>query len=171
MGTVTDPRSSRWGVAPVASGEIATIEPGELPVGWVVTPSGRLSGVTQPGDVSVHYPFPTMDLVTLDDALAHGSRVSKARFAAYIGDLGEDTAARAREILAQVPSPNDAVLLAVSPNQHVIEVVYGAGVKGRGAESAAPLGVAAAASSLKEGNLIDGLVSGVRVMSAGISPR
>jgi hypothetical protein len=157
-------------VAQVASGELATIEPGELPVGWVVTSSGRLSGVTQPGDVSVDYPFPVMELVVLDDALTYGSRASNARFAVYIGVLGDDTAARARQLLAQVPTPNDAVLLAVSPNQRVIEVAYGAGVKGRGAESAAPLGVAAAATSFKEGNLIDGLVSAVRVMSAGISP-
>ena len=149
---------------------VATVEPAELPVGWVLTSSGRLSGVTQPGDVSVHYPFPAMDLVTLDDALTYGTRASKARFAVYIGWLGDDTAARAREILAHVPTPNDAVLIAVSPTQHAIEVVYGAGVKGRGAESAAPLGVAAAASAFKEGNLIDGLVSAVRVMSAGISP-
>ncbi|HZA09606.1 DUF5130 domain-containing protein [Mycobacterium sp.] len=154
----------------MASGEVATVEPAELPVGWVVTSSGRLSGVTQPGEVSVHYPFPTMDLVTLDDALTYGTRASKARFAVYIGWLGEDTAARAREILRDVPTPNDAVLLAVSPTQHAIEVVYGGGVKGRGAESAAPLGVAAAAAAFKEGNLIDGLVSAVRVMSAAISP-
>lgn len=154
----------------MASGELATVGPADLPVGWVVTSSGRISGVTQPGDVSVHYPFPTMDLVTLDDALTYGSRASKARIAVYIGDLGEDTAAGAREILARVPTPNDAVLLAVSPNQHAIEVVYGAGAKGRGADSVAPLGVAAAASAFKEGRLIDGLISGVRVLSAGISP-
>jgi hypothetical protein len=62
------------------------------------------------------------------------------------------------------------VLLAVSPNQKAIEVVYGAGVKGRGIESAAPLGVAAAASAFAEGNLIDGLISAVRVLSAAVSP-
>jgi hypothetical protein len=154
----------------VASGELAALREPDLPVGFVITSSGRLSGVTQPGALSVDYPFPTMGLVTLDDALTYGSRAAKARFAVYIGDLGEDTAARAREILAQVPNPNDAVLLAVSPNQRAIEVVYGSGVKGRGAESAAPLGVAAAASAFKEGNLIDGLISAVRVLSAGISP-
>jgi hypothetical protein len=146
----------------VASGEVATVEPTRLPVGWVVTASGRISGVTQPGDVSVDYPFPTMDLVRLDDTLTYGSRASQARFAVYIGDLGNDTAARARELLADIPTPNDAVLLAVSPNQHAIEVVYGAGVKGRGAESAAPLGVAAAASAFKDGNLMDGLISALR---------
>jgi hypothetical protein len=154
----------------VASGELATIEEPDLPVGFVITSSGRISGVTQPGDLSVHYPFPTNDLVTLDDALTYGSRASKARMAVYIGDLGENSAMRARQILAQVPTPNDAVLLAVSPNEHVVEVVYGEGVKGRGAESAAPLGVAAAASSFKDGNLMDGLISAVRVLTAGISP-
>ena len=154
----------------MASGELATITPAELPKGSVITTSGRISGVTEPGDVAVHYPFPIDELVTLDDALTYGSRAAGARFAVYIGDLGSDTAARAREILAKVPTPNNAVLVAVSPDQHAIEVVYGSQVRGRGAESAAPLGVAAAASAFQEGKLIDGLVSAVRVTSAGISP-
>lgn len=154
----------------MASGEVATVEPDELPHGWVVTSSGRVSGVTEPGEVSVDYPFSTKDLVSLDDALTYGSRASDARFAVYIGDLGSDTAARAREILARVPTPDHAVLVAVSPDQRAIEVVYGSRVRGRGAESAAPLGVAAAAAAFKDGNLIDGLVSAVRVLSSGISP-
>jgi len=154
----------------VASGEIATVAPPQLPSGSVVTTSGRISGVTEPGDISVHYPFPIKDLVILDDALTYGSRAAGARFAVYVGDLSSDTAARAREILAKVPTPDNAVLVAVSPGQHVIEVVYGSKVRGRGAESAGPLGVAAAAAAFQDGNLIDGLVSAVRVLSAGISP-
>ncbi|MET0756439.1 MAG: DUF5130 domain-containing protein [Mycobacterium sp.] len=154
----------------MASGEVATIERADLPLGFVVTSSGRISGVTQPGDLSVHYPFPTKDLVVLDDALKYGSRAAKARFAVYVGGLGDDTAATAREILAEVPTPDNAVLLAVSPDQRAIEVVYGSDVKGRGIESAAPLGVSAAASAFQVGNLMDGLVSAVRVLSAGVSP-
>ena len=121
--------------------------------------------------LSVQYPFPIKDLVILDNALKYGSRRAKARFAVYVGDLGADTAATACEILGKVPTPNNAVLLAVSPDQHAIEVVYGADLKGRGIEAAAPLGVSAAAASFKEGNLIDGLISGIRVLSAGVSPR
>ncbi|ORW27382.1 hypothetical protein AWB91_03520 [Mycobacterium paraense] len=154
----------------MARGEVATIEPSELPKGSVITTSGRISGVTEPGELSVHYPFPTKDLVAIDDALKYGSRASRARFAIYLGDLGSDTAARAREILAKVPTPDNAVLLAVSPDQSVIEVVYGSAVRGRGAESAAPLGVAAASSAFEQGHLVDGLVSAIRVLSAGISP-
>jgi hypothetical protein len=156
-------------VAQVASGEIATIGEENLPVGTVRTASGRLSAVTEPGELSVHYPFTTKQLVILDDALKYGSRGAKARFAVYLGDLGDDTAATAREILASVPTPDNAVLLAVSPNQRAIEVVYGSEVKGRGIEEAAPLGVSAAAASFKEGNLMDGLISAVRVLSAGVS--
>jgi hypothetical protein len=155
----------------VASGEVAkVVDPANLPYGFSVTNSGRVSGVTEPGELSVHYPFSVKDLVVLDDALKYGSRGSKARFAVYVGDLGEDSAATARDILAKVPTPDNAVLLAVSPNQKAIEVVYGAEVKGRGIEEAAPLGVSAAAASFKEGNLIDGLISAVRVLSAGVSP-
>jgi Domain of unknown function (DUF5130) len=157
----------------VASGDVATVGsslPAELPRGFVVTSSGRISGVTEPGEVSVSYPFPVNELVILDDALKYGSRAAKARFAVYLGDLGADTAATAREILAKVATPDNAVLLAVSPNQRAIEVVYGAEVKGRGIEEAAPLGVSAAAASFKDGNLIDGLISAVRVLSAGVSP-
>jgi Domain of unknown function (DUF5130) len=157
--------------AQVASGEIATIEAANLPAGRVVTSSGRVSGVTEPGELSVNYPFPIKELVVLDDALKYGSRAAKARFAVYIGDLGENTAVRAREILAEVPTPENAVLLAVSPNQRVIEVVYGSAVKGRGIEESAPLGVSAAAASFKDGNLMDGLISAVRVLSAGVYPR
>jgi hypothetical protein len=154
----------------VASGEVATVAPAQLAKGSAVTTSGRISGVTEPGDLSVHYPFPIKDLVVLDDALTYGTRVAGARFAVYIGDLGSDTAARAREILAQVPTPDNAVLVAVSPDQHAIEVAYGSQVRGRGAESAGPLGVATAAAAFRDGDLIDGLVSAVRVLSAGISP-
>ena len=156
----------------MASGEVVkTTGTAVLPYGYAITTSGRVSGVTEPGELSVHYPFPVRDLVILDDALKYGSRAAKARFAVYLGDLGDDTAATARELLATVPTPANAVLLAVSPNQKAIEVVYGNEVNGRGIEEAAPLGVSAAAASFKEGNLMDGLISAVRVLSAGVSPR
>lgn len=162
--------SSAWGVEPVATGDVVTIDPADLPYGSVITNSGRVSGVTEPGEVSLHYPFPVKELVALDDALTYASRATGARFATYIGDLGSDTAARAREILAKVPTPNDAVLIAVSPDQKAIEVAYGAGVANRIAPAAAPQGVAAAAAAFREGKLIDGLVSAVQIISVGVTP-
>ncbi len=46
----------------------------DLPYGYALTYSGRISGVTEPGELSVHYPFPTRDIVVLDGALKYGSR-------------------------------------------------------------------------------------------------
>ena len=170
MATVhTALKGSAWGAAPVATGDaIARRDPAGLPVGWAVTSGGRLSIASD--ERPDRYPFSTMDLVRVDDALTYGSRRSGSRFAVYIGDLGEDTAARARELLAAVPTPNNAVLLAVSPDQQAIEVVYGADLRGRGVESAAPLGVSTAASEFREGDLIGGLVSAIRVMSDAVRP-
>lgn len=155
----------------MATGEypVARVDPDYLPAGWAVTSSGRLSVAADPTELPGQYPFPTMELMALDTALTHATRQAKARFAVYVGDLGADTAASARSVLADVPTPNNAVLLAVSPDQRAIEVVYGADLRGRGVETAAPLGVSAAASAFREGNLIDGLISAVRVMSAGIA--
>lgn len=155
----------------MATGEylVTRYDGDRLPFGWAVTSSGRLSVAAGPGELPGHYPFPNLDLMALDNALTNASRHSKARFAVYVGDLGADTAARAREVLADVPTPNNAVLLAVSPDQRAIEVAYGEELRGRGVESAAPLGVSAAASAFREGNLMNGLISALRVMSAGIS--
>ena len=155
----------------MATGEQVVARPTaeRLPVGWVVSSSGRLSVASEPGDLPLQYPFSTMDLIALDDALTSASRQSRARFSVYVGDLGPDTMATAQQILADVPTPGNAVLLAVSPDERAIEVVFGAELRGRGAESAAPLGVSAAASSFRQGNLIDGLVSAIRVMSAAIA--
>ncbi len=155
----------------MATGEypVSRVNPDHLPAGWALTSSGRLSVAADPDELPGHYPFPTMDLMALDTALSHATRQSKARFAVYVGDLGSDPAASARAVLAGVPTPNNAVLLAVSPDQRAIEVVYGEELRGRGVETAAPLGVSAAASAFREGNLIDGLISAVRVMSAGIA--
>ena len=160
IGTPAVPRATTsWGVASVGAGE--------LPPGWVVTASGRISGVADTGRTRVNYPFPDRELIRLDTALTDASRRSKARFAVYIGDLGGDAPARAREILAAVQTADNAVLLAVSPDQRAIEVVYGRDVRGRGIESAGPHGVVAAAAAFRAGNLVEGLVSALRVMSAG----
>ena len=139
--------NSAWEAEPVASGEVATVTPAELPLGSAITTSGRISGVTEPREMSVHYPFPISELVTLDDALTYGSRAAGARFAVYIGDLGSDTAARAREILAKSSRTErrgaGRRLTGSARDRGGLRVQQ---VRGRGAESAAPLGVAAAAA-------------------------
>lgn len=48
----------------MARGDVATIEHAELPPGWVLTTSGRISGSPSPGTVRA-LPVPIADLVAL----------------------------------------------------------------------------------------------------------
>lgn len=142
----------------------------ELPVGSVVTASGRVSRVHRVGEPYVDdLPFSVDELVALDDALTDATRATKVRFNAYIGPLGEDPAAGVAELFPTTPEPERSVLIAVSPNQRVIEVRSGKDVADRVTDRVAQLGVTAAVASFADADLIDGLVSAIRVMSAAIA--
>ncbi len=84
-------------------------------------------GVTEPGELSVHYPFPIKDLVVLDDALKYGSRDAKARFAVLPrrprrGHRGH----RARDPGQGARPPTTPCCSRCRPTRRSIEVVYGA---------------------------------------------
>jgi uncharacterized membrane protein YgcG len=156
----------------VASGELSTrrIDEENLPVGHVVTASGRVSGVHQVGTVNPDLsPFATDELIQLDESLIEATRRTGIRFNVLVGDLGPDTAAGADAALAGTPEAEYSVLIAVSPNQHAIEVRSGRGVAHLVDDRIAQLGITAATGSFRDGDLIDGLVAAVRVMSAAIT--
>ena len=71
--------------------------------------------------------FSFQELARLDEALTMSSRETGLRFTLYIGDLGQQTRVRAEEMHGQSGgNPAEAVLIAVSPGQRVVEVVTGA---------------------------------------------
>ena len=72
------------------SGDIVAHPSGELQRGFVVTSSGRISGVTEPGEVSLDYPFPVKDLVRLDDALKFVDPDDPAKGVMFDGRIAED---------------------------------------------------------------------------------
>ncbi|WP_026918889.1 DUF5130 domain-containing protein [Gordonia shandongensis] len=147
---------------------VAPQQQGSLPLGTVVTSSGRISAALFPGDGFGTPPFTRDELIALDDALSQASEVAHVRFSVYIGDLGADAVAGAREILAQAPEPAHAALIAVSPNAHDVAVVSGSDVAGRVNDRVAELGVSAALSAFKQNQLIDGLISALRVMATAV---
>ncbi|NMM87452.1 DUF5130 domain-containing protein [Rhodococcus sp. SRB_17] len=157
----------------MASGDhsaAVAIAPEDLPMGSVITSSGRISGVHRVGEpFTDDLPFETKDLVALDVALTEATRATKVRFNAYIGDLGANPAAGADALFPTTPEAERSVLIAVSPNQRVVEVRSGRVIADRVTDRVAQLGATAAVSSFSEGNLIDGLISAIRVMSAAIS--
>ncbi len=141
----------------------------ELPIGVVLTASGRVSAVHRAGEEFPELPFTETELIRLDNALTKATRSTKVRFNVYLGDLGADTAAGADSVFPTTPEPERSVLIAVSPNHRAVEIRSGKAVADRVTDRIAQLGVTAAVASFGEGDLIDGLVAAIRVMSAAIS--
>jgi hypothetical protein len=152
----------------VASSKWPAVVESELPHGYALTTSGRVSGVHESGDVFKEAPFRDEERLAMDNVLTEATRATKVRFNVYIGDLGEDPAAGADAIFPATPEAARSVLIAVSPNDKAIEVRSGVEVADRANDRVCQLGVTAALSSFRQGELIDGLISAVRVMAAAI---
>lgn len=152
----------------MASSKWPAVVETDLPHGYALTSSGRVSGVHEPGTEFVRAPFTDAERVALDNALTEATRATRVRFTVYIGDLGGDPAAGADALFPTLPDAAAAVLIAVSPNDRAIEVRSGHDIEDRANDRVCQLGVTAASSSFRQGQLIDGLVSAVRVMAAAI---
>ncbi|MEU1985886.1 DUF5130 domain-containing protein [Nocardia sp. NPDC019395] len=140
----------------------------DLPHGYALTSSGRVSGVHEAGGVFKEAPFDNNERLAVDNVLTEATRATKVRFNIYIGDLGPDAGAAVDALFPTTPEAARSVLIAVSPNDHSVEVRSGKDVADRANDRVCQLGVTAALSSLRQGELIDGLISAVRVMAAAI---
>ena len=110
--------------------------------------------------------FTFQELARLDEALTMSSRETGLRFTLYIGDLGRITRVRAEELHARSGgNPSDSVLIAVSPGQKVVEVVTGAGASRRLPDRACALAVLSMTTSFAAGDLVGGIVNGLRQLS------
>jgi hypothetical protein len=110
--------------------------------------------------------FTFHELARLDEALTMSSRETGLRFTLYLGDLGRQTRVQAEELHARSGgNPTDAVLIAVSPGQRVVEVVTGAGAARRLPDRACALAVLSMTSSFAAGDLVGGIVNGLRQLS------
>ena len=138
----------------------------DLPPGSVVTASGRISTAevfTEP-DLS-GLPFTPVQLSRLDEALTLASRDSGLRFSVYLGDLGGRPTDTAQRLHGQMEGTDEAVLVAVSPEQRVVEVVTGPEARVRLPDRGAKLAVMSMVASFKEGDLLGGLLSGLQMLA------
>ncbi len=106
------------------------------------------------------------ELARLDEALTMSSRETGLFFNLYIGDLGKRTRLRAEEMHATSKAdPSDSVLIAISPGQRVVEVVTGAAAARRLPDRACALAVLSMTSSFASGDLVGGIVNGLRQLA------
>jgi hypothetical protein len=166
---------------PVATGEngdhrsVVRADPdGDPGPGTALTTSGRISAARVVKPLPPTVPFTPVQLARLDEAIALSSRSTGLDFSIYLGELGEDTRAKAERLHASMglPAASDMVLIAVSPGQRVVEIVTGDESHRRLPDRACKLAVMSMVASFKEGDLIGGLVSALRMLTdqAGRAP-
>lgn len=147
-------------------GEVAQVNPEDLPAGTVVTASGRVSAAEIYRDPSPSdHPFSPAQLTRIDEALTMASRETGLRFSVYIGDLGDAPSERVAETHRQLEGSTEAVLVAVSPGQRIVEVLTGPEARVRLPDRGAKLAVMSMVASFKEGDLVGGLLSGLRMLA------
>jgi len=134
--------------------------------GAVQLASGRVSAARPVVPLRRTLPFSIPQLAALDEALTLAERTTGLHFSIYLGDLGADTRARAEQLHASVgPRAPDAVLVAVSPGQRVLEIVTGTESNRRLTDTGCELAVKSMVTSFKKGDLTGGLTSGLRVLA------
>lgn len=142
------------------------------PLGAARTSSGRMSIARRVLPDQQALPFTRSQLASLDEALTRASRATGLHFSVYLGDLGEDTRAHAEALHAAIGRrAPEAVLIAVSPGQRVVEVVTGTEAARRVTDRGCKLAVMSMVASFKEGDLARGLTSGLRMLADQAGPR
>ena len=152
----------------MATGEVRTSasEAAELGTGEVEMASGRLSIARRVEHDQPSLPFAHSQLARVDEALALSSRSTGLEFAIYLGDLTDDARQRAEEVHAELGErASEGVLIAVSPEQGQAEIVTGDEAYHRVPDRDCQLAMMSMVASFKEGELIDGLVGGLRMLS------
>ncbi|MCD2186875.1 DUF5130 family protein [Actinomycetospora soli] len=165
----------------MAPGEVARPQarPGETPMinetgliedpvyghARVPTASGRISEATEILADDQRVPFSSSQLSRIDEALTRTSAETGLLFSVWVGELGPRSRERAEELHAALGEQADeAVLIAVSPGERVVEVVTGEESVRRVDDRGAKLGVMAMVSSFTESDLVGGIVEGLRVL-------
>lgn len=149
----------------MARGDVALTAPTDLPEGSVLALGGRVSTARHIRPDPNALPFSRVELSRLDEALTSASRASGLDFSVHLGTLGEDPGARAAYLHSLTSRPDDAVVIAVSPGQRVVEVVTGEEAHRRLPDRACKLAVMTMTASFRESDLIGGLVSGLRTLA------
>lgn len=107
--------------------------------------------------------FTARQLTRLDEALTLSSRESALIFSLYIGELSAPTRAHAEALFERLS--DDSVLLAVSPAQRVLHIVTGPGSSRRLPNRACALAALAMRASFSNGDLVGGIVTGLRMLA------
>jgi uncharacterized membrane protein YgcG len=106
-------------------------------------------------------PFTTRQLLRLDEALRVADQQTGLTFSVYIGGLDEPTRDYAEQLHRQLDGAARAVLIAISPNQRVLEIVTGSDARKRISDRDAKLAALSMAAAFAGGDLAGGVLAGL----------
>lgn len=110
-------------------------------------------------------PFSPRQLWRIDEALAAADHASGLTFSLYVGDLAQPVRDNAELLHDQLDPSDRAVLIAVSPNQRVVEIVTGQLARMAIPDRACGLATLSMTASFEGGDLATGVVTGLRMLA------
>jgi hypothetical protein len=110
-------------------------------------------------------PFSPRQLFRLDEALTSADRETGLTFSVYVGAFEAPERDFVERLHAQIPRSSEAVLIAVSPTQKVVEVVTGGEVRHRLPDRVCALAVLSMTAAFEGGDLAGGVVTGLRMLA------
>lgn len=123
-------------------------------------PAGKKRSLQSPQTL-----FSRAQLVRISDTLEAADAETGFTFSVYVGDLNEPTAEHVAKLHAELEDPADSVLLAISPNQRVLEIVTGRNVKRQISDQSSALVSLSMAAALGGGDLTGAIVIGLRMLT------
>lgn len=123
-------------------------------------PEQSFEGITGRPDV-LDGPFTVRQLRRLDEALRVADQSTGLTFSAYVGELDEPVRQHAEKLHGQLADPGRSVLLAISPNQRLLEIVTGAEVRRRLPDRDAKLAALSMSAAFGGGDLAGGIIIGL----------
>jgi hypothetical protein len=97
----------------------------------------------------------------LDRALRIADTATGLTFSVYVGELDEPVRAHAEKLIGQLADPAASVLLAISPNQRLVEIVTGRLARRRVSDRACELATLSMVTAFGGGDLAGGIVVGL----------
>lgn len=117
--------------------------------------------ISPAGSAVLDGPFTTRQLLRLDDALRVADQQTGLTFSVYIGELAAPVRESAEKLHKQVENATAAVLIAVSPNQRMLEIVTGPAARKRITDRDAKLAALSMAAAFAGGDLAGGVLAGI----------
>jgi len=111
-------------------------------------------------------PFTPRQLARIDEALTLSSRETGIDFSLYVGELAEPTREHTERLHTGLgPKARNGVLMAVSPAQRVVHLVTGELSSKRLPDRACALAVLSMEAAFSGGDLVGGIVTGLRMLA------